>query len=79
VRGKRVDYQKRNSQRVLGLRDVETCDVAYRKQVYDSFRSRSEWDGLCNSPIFARFILLFIYVCYLPLCVFLVRNYRIRC
>lgn len=30
---------------MLGLRDVETCDVAYRKQVYDTFRSRNEWDG----------------------------------
>jgi hypothetical protein len=46
VRGKKVSYCKRNIQRVLGLRDVEKCDVEYRKQVYGTFRSRSDWDGL---------------------------------
>jgi hypothetical protein len=46
VRGKRVGYQKRDIKRVLGLRDVEKCDVVYRKQVYDTFRGRTGWDSL---------------------------------
>jgi len=31
---------------VLGLRDVEKCDVVYRKQIYDTFRGRTGWDSL---------------------------------
>jgi len=46
VRGKRVSYSRRTINRVLGLREVENCDVQARKDVYREFRSREEWDSL---------------------------------
>jgi len=41
-----VNYSKWAINRVLGLREVENCDVKARKEVYDAFRSRGEWDSL---------------------------------
>ena len=37
-----MSYSKWTINRVLGLREVENCDVKARKDVYDAFRSREE-------------------------------------
>ncbi|KEH26527.1 hypothetical protein MTR_6g463930 [Medicago truncatula] len=46
VRGKRVECNNRSIMRILGLRDIENCDVKHHKQGYDNFRTRAEWDRL---------------------------------
>jgi len=48
VRGKMVNYSKWAINRVLGLREVVNYDVKARKEVYDAFRSRGEWDSLLD-------------------------------
>jgi len=51
VRGNEVDYSKRAINRVLGLREVENCDVEFRKKAYKEIRGRAHWESLLEGLI----------------------------
>jgi hypothetical protein len=46
VRGKRVNYSNLDIDRVLGLGVVENCDVEFRRNNFDQYKTRAQWDGL---------------------------------